>query len=263
MFDCCLDKAEIFFSIDLRAGFAADAKKTSKPSLLLTAAVPAGPDNIKNGFDVKAVSSSLDFINVMAYDYHGTWERVTGYNAPLNGALSVDSTTKLWVQLGRSLILSEKTNSNFLEHFEMIFTPAFSLITHISGAPKEKLVIGMATYGRSFTLANPGQNGPNSPANGAGRAGPFTGEAGIMAYYEVCQFLPGAKTVWDDSSKVPYAFKGDQWVGYDDERSIRGKMAWIKQNGYGGAMVWTLDMDDFTGTICSAKKKYPLISTMR
>lgn len=63
--------------------------------------------------------------------------------------------------------------------------------------------------------------------------------------------------------KVPYAISGDQWIGFDDERSIRNKMKWIKDNGYGGAMVWTVDMDDFTGTFCGGDVKYPLIGAMR
>jgi chitinase len=73
----------------------------------------------------------------------------------------------------------------------------------------------------------------------------------------------GASYVWDDEMKVPYAVQGDQWVGFDDERSIRNKMHWIKDNGYAGAMIWTVDMDDFTGTICGGDVKYPLIGAMR
>lgn len=73
----------------------------------------------------------------------------------------------------------------------------------------------------------------------------------------------GAAYVWDDEMKVPYAVHGDQWVGFDDEKSIRNKMTWIKDNGYAGAMVWTVDMDDFSGTICGGEVKYPLIAAMR
>lgn len=73
----------------------------------------------------------------------------------------------------------------------------------------------------------------------------------------------GAAYVWDEEMKVPYAVMGDQWIGFDDERSIRNKMTWIKDNGFGGAMVWTVDMDDFSGTICGGDVKYPLIGAMR
>lgn len=132
------------------------------------------------------------------------------------------------------------------------------------GAPKEKLVIGMPTYGRSFTLANVDKHGPNAPATGGGREGVYTKESGFLAYYEICEMLNnGAVYVWDEEMKVPYMVDGDQWVGFDDERAIRNKMQWIKTNGFGGAMVWTVDMDDFKGEVCGGNVKYPLIGAMR
>lgn len=225
---------------ELREAFEAESQEVKKPRLLLTAAVPVGPDNVKSGYDVPAVASYLDFINLMAYDFHGKWERETGHNAPLHSPssdsewrkqLCVENAANMWVRLG---------------------------------APKDKLVIGMPTYGRTFTLSNPKVYKVNSPASGGGKAGEFTKEGGFLAYYEICEVLrKGATYIWDDEMKVPYLIDGDQWVGFDDERSIRHKMKWIKQNGYGGAMVWTVDMDDFTGKICGGDVKYPLIGAMR
>jgi chitinase len=123
---------------ELKEAFDAEAQEVKKPTLLLSAAVPVGPDNVKSGYDVPAVAGYLDFINLMAYDFHGKWEKETGHNAPLYSPstdsewrkqLSVDNAAKMWVKLG---------------------------------APKEKLVIGMPTYGRTFTLADEDKHGPNA-----------------------------------------------------------------------------------------------------
>lgn len=53
------------------------------------------------------------------------------------------------------------------------------------GCPSRKLVIGMATYGRAFKLRNPANNEVGARTTGAAPVGPFTGESGFYAYYEV------------------------------------------------------------------------------
>lgn len=71
----------------------------------------------------------------------------------------------------------------------------------------------------------------------------------------------GATLVWDNEQMVPYAYKDDQWVGFDDPRSFKIKIQWLKQAGYGGIMIWSIDMDDFKGSCMGIN--YPLINSAR
>lgn len=201
---------------ELRVAFEGEAKTSGQPRLLLTAAVPASFEAIAAGYDVPEISKYLDFINIMTYDFHGQWERQVGHNSPLfplesasghQKKLTVDYSAREWVK---------------------------------QGAPKEKLLIGMPTYGRSFTLVNETQFDIGAPASGGGAVGKFTNEAGFLSYYEVCTFLAQSNTtlVWDSEQQVPFAYRKDQWVGFDDERSLKTKVEWLKESGYGGIMVW-------------------------
>ena len=63
-----------------------------------------------------------------------------------------------------------------------------------------------------------------------------------------------------DGAMGPYAFRGTQWVGYDDVATIRRKSEFIKAEGYGGGMIWALDLDDFRN-VCGCEK-YPLLRTI-
>ena len=56
------------------------------------------------------------------------------------------------------------------------------------GASKTKINIGVPLYGRTFSLPNGTSDTQiGCPATKAGEAGPFTREAGLLAYYEVCR----------------------------------------------------------------------------
>ncbi|GAB6027330.1 Chitinase 2 [Chamberlinius hualienensis] len=198
---------------------------------LLSAAVSAGKDTIDAAYDVPEVSKYLDFINVMAYDFHGTWESFTGHNAPLRPRpeetsyqqmMNVEFAANYWLQLG---------------------------------APAEKINLGMPTYGHNFALADPNNHGFYAPTWGPGEAGPYTRQAGTLGYNEICVDLQeGGWTVeFDEYYQAPYAYKGNQWVGYDDPDSIAEKCKLANQLGFGGAMIWSIETDDFQPT-CGNQK---------
>ncbi|XP_043235653.1 probable chitinase 10 [Amphibalanus amphitrite] len=224
---------------ELRESFEEEAEQSDLERLLLTAAVPVGPDTVRRGYDVRELARHLDLFHLMAYDFHGQWESQAGHHSPLNAPLrdvahrrqlSVNASVHMWMDMG---------------------------------APAHKIVLGVPTYGRSFTLATTTNTGVNAPTRGGGIPGPYTNEEGILAYYEICQRLhSGAVYIWDHEMSAPYIVDGDQWVGFDDERSVRIKMDFVKELGLAGAMVWAVDMDDFTATGCQGAV-YPLITAIR
>ena len=55
------------------------------------------------------------------------------------------------------------------------------------GASREKIIVGIPTYGRSYTIDS--RNSKTPPGvifTGAGRRGALTKEAGMLGYQEIC-----------------------------------------------------------------------------
>ena len=122
----------------------------------------------------------------------------------------------------------------------------------------------MPLYGQAFTLDDPEKNGLNAPAGQKGQAGEFTRAAGFLAYYEICSDLKkgGWTVVKDPEGRMgPYAYKGRQWVGYDDVDTIRRKSEFVREMGLGGGMVWALDLDDFRN-VCG-EGPHPLMNAIQ
>uniref|UniRef100_A0A673CI99 Acidic mammalian chitinase n=1 Tax=Sphaeramia orbicularis TaxID=375764 RepID=A0A673CI99_9TELE len=222
---------------ELLAAFEKEAADTRRPRLLLTAAVAAGKGNIDNGYEIANVAKILDFINIMTYDFHGAWDPFTGHNSPLY-------------------------KSSFDQGEHIYFNVDFAMKYWADkGAPLDKILVGFPTYGRTFRTTAAG-NGVGVPASGAASAGPYTREAGFWSYYEICNFLQGTSSQWIDEQMVPYAVKGNEWVGFDNRKSFEIKARYLKDNKYGGAFIWALDLDDFSGQFCG-QGSYPLIGYLR
>lgn len=183
----------------------------------------------------------------MTYDYHGTWDEETGLNSPLYARDSEPfnethkSTQKDW------------KNANYSINYWIN-----------NGCPPEKLNFGLAAYGRSFTLKNTTLNKVGAPSVRGGHAGTYTKEEGIYSYYEVCEKLnvENWKKHWDDNQQSFYATYDDQWVSFDNQRSISLKVKWAYTMSLGGTMLWTLDFDDYTGQFCN-EGPFPIANAIK
>lgn len=217
-----------------------ELRRVLGPGRLLTAAVSAGESIVDGAYDVPAITRYLDYVSVMAYDFFGAWNSYTGHCSPLGvrqnaseeeKKLNVETAMKMWLN---------------------------------KGAEPNKLLLGMPLYGRTFTLANPSNNGFLAPTVGPGQAGPVTGESGYLGYIEICAQLKASKD-WkitrDPRVVAPVAVKGNLWIGYDDAQSLTAKVLFARSLGLAGAMVWSIETDDFSGTCGGAKN--PLLRAIR
>ncbi|XP_033244386.1 mucin-5AC isoform X12 [Drosophila miranda] len=231
------------FVQELRAEFEREAQKTGRTRLLLTMAVPAGIEYIDKGYDVPKLNKYLDWFNVLTYDFHSSHEPSVNHHAPLYS-------------------LEEDSEYNYDAELNIDYSIKYYLK---AGADRDKLVLGIPTYGRSYTLINEESTELGAPSEGPGEQGDATREKGYLAYYEICQTLKDDPewTVVQPNANVmgPYAYRRNQWVGYDDEAMVRKKAEYVVAHGLGGIMFWAIDNDDFRGT-CNGKP-YPLIEAAK
>merc|ERR1712180_153085 len=207
--------------------------------LLLTCAVSMGKGTIDTAYNIPEMNRVFDYINLMAYDFHGAWEDFTHHNAPLYAhpddegeaiPFNVDYGVNYWID---------------------------------NGASPDKLTLGIGTYGRCYTLDNVSIKGWYAPASKPGHEGPYTRTEGVLGYNEICELqLEGGWVIVDDPiMNEPYTyFLGNKiWCGYDHAASVATKAAYAKSKGLAGTMVWSLETDDFLG-LCG--RPFDLIKTM-
>ena len=194
----------------------------------LSAAVTASHSKIQY-VDPAKTTPLLDSVNVMTYDFHGAFDPITGHNAPLH-ANSKDDDQK--------------------------FNAASAMAEYATTwkVPKNKLMMGIPWYGRGWGDVEPTEIVKGLPGLFAPGTATVHGEwdddgqfTGTNPWYRLKEMLASGDYTryWDAESMVPYLYnsKTKEFFTYDDPQSVREKVNYIKQQGFGGAIVWDLSGD--------------------
>ena len=185
----------------------------------ISVASPAGLDKIAN-FNLAGLAPSVDFFNVMTYDFHGTWEDTTGHQAAFTGDPNgYDIETAVYAYLD-------------------------------AGVAPEQIVLGAPLYTRAWSgVADGGDGGYDEAASGAA---PGTFEAGNYDYKDLLSQInagAGWELYWDDNAQASYLYNADLDIfsSFETTTSIALKAEWADAMGLGGMMFWDLS-NDATGS---------------
>lgn len=182
----------------------------SRPHFELTVACPAGPQNYEK-LNLPAMDRLLDFWNLMAYDYAGSWDAVAGHQANLYSCHSNKACTPFST-----------------DHAIRYYT------SH--GVAPNKIVVGMPLYGRAFENTD----GLGKPYSGTGDG---TWERGVYDYKKLP--LPGSQEHHDHEAGASFCYEPGKktLVSYDTVDMARKKADYVRHQGLGGAMWWESSAD--------------------
>ena len=172
-------------------------------------------------FNVAGLAPSVDFFNVMTYDFHGTWESTTGHQSAFTGDPGgLDIKTAVDAYLA-------------------------------AGVQPHQIVVGAPMYTRAWSgVADGGDGGYDEWASGAA---PGSFEAGNYDYKDLLsQIIAGGgwELYWDDTAQASYAYntEHDIFSSFETTTSIALKADWADALGLGGMMFWDLSGDAANST---------------
>jgi chitinase len=201
---------------------------------LLTIAVGASPVHMGN-VEWNNVSAQVDMINLMSYDFFGSFDAISNHNSPLYAPAQGDT--------------------NFNIH------AAFTYLTQNYAVSASKINIGVPFYGRSFANCT-SLFGTHSGDDNV----TFGIDAGTPLYYNILLAMPQFTRSWDNDAKVPYLLGNGSlhtFVSYDDEESIGLKAQYIVDKQAGGAIIWEITGDYLeTSPGSGIVGSTPLVDTM-
>ncbi|KAJ5555613.1 hypothetical protein N7461_004083 [Penicillium sp. DV-2018c] len=193
-----------------------DAIKDSGRDYLVTFTSPTSYWYLRH-FDLKAMADNVDWINLMAYDLHGEWDR------------------------------DNPIGSRVLAHTNLTgIDEALDLFWRVDIDPSD-IVLGLGFYGRTFKLRDASCWKPGCEFSGAGAKGPCTDTEGILSYREISQIRKdtGGTAYLDKEAAVRYmVYDDNSWVSFDDETTFKMKIDYANKMGLSGLMIWAIDLDD-------------------
>ncbi|KAM0463941.1 hypothetical protein ACHAO4_000666 [Trichoderma viride] len=193
----------------------------------LSIAAPASFWYLK-GFPIADISKVVDYIIYMTYDLHGQWDWNNTWSdrpgCPHGGCL--------------------RSHVNLTETME-----ALTMITK-AGVASNKVIVGTASYGRSFKMSEKSCTGPSchftGPKSGA-TPGRCTKTAGYISNAEIFELLEAGSgsTHYDKGSDSNVAIYGDNWVSYMTLNTTSGRQAKYKGLNFGGTTNWAVDLQSW------------------
>ncbi len=171
----------------------------------------------------------------MTYDYHGQWEKLTDFNAPLYHPADLHPPRGFF---------------NLPHIPDLIFDPLAACIELTvrwiteTQIPPYRLALGLPFYGRAWQLgllSDPEAYGYAQPA-----AGPAEGSFDYREIAARCLGRPGFTRHWHATARVPWLHHAERglFISYDDPESLRAKVAFALEESLGGVMIWELSGDD-------------------
>ena len=195
----------------------------------ISVASPAGYDKISN-FNLAGLAPSVDFFNLMSYDFHGTWDKTTGHQSAFTG-----DPNGYDIKTAVGLYLAAGVNPN-------------------------KIVLGAPLYTRAWSgVADGGDGGYAEAASGAA---PGTFEAGSYDYKDLLAQLQdpasGWKLYWDDNAQAAYLYNATQklFSSFETPTSVAQKSEWAQALGLRGMMFWDISNDAVTSPESLVKAAY-------
>jgi len=162
-------------------------------------------------------------MNLMAYDFHGSWEPngPTNHHANLFPNASDPSMAKLSV---------DGAVSGYID----------------KGVDPSQIAIGLPFYGHGWARVPDG--GSHGLYQSAGSLPRGTWERGVDDY-KVLK-ARGYPEYWDDVAKASWLYNGSTFWSFDSPQAVRAKMRYIADKCLKGIMFWELSGDD--GTLVDA-----------